>query len=548
MLFAAKSESGSGMNDFRNFSHRGGTLEQRQRELERVTSGVQSRTNRDGKIASLIRRRAALSAAGVMMAPLPEITGRSGQANLDAADRQMAKMEEDIRRANINSLTARKKNERQATRASVPARQTAQDGPLSGDPNFIVPPPDGMKPWMGFDPATVRTAKTAPASGTQSAPQQADDDGLPPEEKLAASMARELQKLGIIGEGQRVRKTGAGYETLVESQSGPRWVAFNPPTMAQMGAATGGTYASMTPAQRREAILRMPRNIDAEGSGRIIAEPETIYMDEQGRMLRAKDAKMARPRYWDSQGNLVSRPGELHAIGFKEVGRATFNPGQSIDQLQSYIGSDKIAGAQVITDRAKFMELGGRAGATRAMTIPEQYRSKENPMSVAWGTDDPARRAHLATIAGVPATKPTGDGGTNIPGPAGQNGNAKVLSEDHNLRNAAVQPSKTGLSSPLDAIKPWMGFNPSARSAAPSPGTPDFIGPRTIEDEHKASYANFQAATAADIESRRKLAEESAARDRQAQMKKDIEYNKRSAEQLQSRRGNPASAYSFGLF
>ena len=382
-------------------------------ESIRVAGMAQRRKLQQDYLNALNAKKAELLQAGVMPGELPEFGPNSSLADIATASRRMESL-------GRKSPTGAMKTAQKPI-ASTPAAPVAPKVTPALEQS-LAPVAAALGPMFGV------AANAIPAAASQA---QVDELAKTAPAAAATVSAARQESLKAVDSASsapivdpNVRVTGAGREQLVDSQSGPRWVAAPLTGQAATNAAMGNGYAGLKPAQRAERLLKaMPT---APQAGTTVGGPQTILSDALGRNRTVGE----------------SLPGQT------VMGKGTVNPDGTVASIDG-AGVD-ITGGKTIRSEAGNVAVGKYGRGSSTFSRP--------PLDPSKMLKTPAQGSQVAVTSGVQTQKPTGPG-TNLTGPASSTGQAYA--------NAPRPPVPMPASSPIAS-------NASAASVA-SPAKPPAV-------------------------------------------------------------------------
>lgn len=189
---------------------------------------------------------------GVPKERLPQIHGQMSEADMIAAQRAL---NHEMGLGDTTTPPNRIANGQPVTR---PAAQTNATQGLQSPSEPLQSP--SKAPVSGVSPASVHddTGSRAPAPTTAPAAQL-----NPAPSPTAPTMQDVMQRDGTLAPGQDLTHTGAGFSTVVQSESGPRSVAVAPNLGQALEARFGGAaqdrfgkgWQQLSPDQRRQLVM-----------------------------------------------------------------------------------------------------------------------------------------------------------------------------------------------------------------------------------------------------------------------------------------------------
>lgn len=384
------------------------------RDNIRAADVAQNETLRRKRYAALQEMRSKLLAAGVPAASLPDFSPQSSLADIATATRAM----ETLGRSNPGGAV----RTAIGSTTPVPVVETAaqMEARTSG----------------GTANALAEQGRVADANSGVS------QDGM--QSRLSASEP---------SPSPTVRTTGAGREELVDSRSGPRWVAA-PLSGEQVMQSVTGTN---NPAERA-AFLRSAVSLPDAPRSRTVAAPQRIYSDALGR----------------DSGALGARAGAT------EMGRGTLNPDGTVNSIVGGAGITEITGGKTTRSAAGNVAVGKYgSGSSTFDAIPSAR---------------PAQGSQTGITTGVKAATPAPAAGpnTNLSGPASSTGEAFQSAPRPPVPQPATSPIASNASTPAVASPSDLEDRINKRFSEPGGlGGGAIVGTPVSDAETRAAFKSL---------------------------------------------------------
>ncbi len=288
--------------------HSDGSLMEQYEEQSSVSRRANREVQRAQMIAALRNQRLELISRGVSPRFLPDVTDVMSEADLGAAQRRMQ---------GYAGQSAQNVNRSRGLAAPGTIIQRDQDGAQSAS---TLPPPNETAAQMeARTEAGTAAALAAQGPNGSSEPQQT---GALSQASGEPALATAIRKYRPDLANADIQITPTGPQVMMQSQTGPRLVAFQPTTDMVMDAHTGGQWSTMTPEQRaqtyKQAMPTAPQNFVSETG------PQSVYSDELGRDRGAMDG----------------------ILGSTKMGIGTRNPDGSFDSITGGAGITEVTGGR----------------------------------------------------------------------------------------------------------------------------------------------------------------------------------------------------------